>query len=244
MRFNADGRWLAIASCDSTIQVCDITSFSSASLDVISHPDGTIQAYFLPESDDFVTVGVDRTVEHRSIYWRVKSVYLDPDIIADTGAGWVRINFMVGPWPDPQDTTRHQGHLWEETYRTIIDDLRSEGLDIYGLISTEIVAEDPGKRFRNPHPPGDVQNDWIDRYVDAYITVLALFKNDLSVVESLNEPDDWHAGDRNWFHASWFAIIQKHLYAAVRADPTLDHIKLVSGRCRVWASLRMRHPVI
>ena len=44
----------------------------------------------------------------------------DPDIIAGTGAGWVCLNFVLGPWSAPDDRTLHQGRDWESVYRSII----------------------------------------------------------------------------------------------------------------------------
>jgi hypothetical protein len=60
--------------------------------------------------------------------------------IGDTGAGWVRLNFVLGPWNRPEDTTLYQGRTWEGACRTTIAGLRERGLSIYGLISNEAVA--------------------------------------------------------------------------------------------------------
>ena len=158
-----------------------------------------------------------------------------PEIIGDTGAGWVRLNFVLGPWSGPTDTTLHQGRTWEGVYRTIVAGLREKGLNLYGLISNEAVAAEVGDRFRSP-PASHPTDDWLDKYVSNFVAILRMFHRDVQIFESFNEPDDWHGADqnwpeerRNWVNPAWFAVILQRIYEAVRHDPDILHVKLVSG---------------
>jgi hypothetical protein len=155
----------------------------------------------------------------------------DPRIIADTGAGWVRLNFVLGPWNSVRDQTRREGRTWEEAYRALIDGFRREGLKVYGLISNEAVksgAGDVTQIFRQR--PGDAMNHpWIDDYVTTFVDILRMFGGSLSAVESFNEPDGWHGGHENMIHPGWFAIMLERIYREVRSAGS-SGIKLVSVR--------------
>ena len=39
-------------------------------------------------------------------------------VIADTGAGWVRLNFVLGPWLSPADEAIYGGRTWREASMT------------------------------------------------------------------------------------------------------------------------------
>ncbi len=148
----------------------------------------------------------------------------DPGIIADTGAGWVRLNFVLGRvWPSVADAG------WQERYSQIIAGFRSRGLKIYGLISDEAMSAPPGDQFRNAPPGGNPQDDWINRYVETFVTIVRRFRNEVSVFESFNEPDDWHGGQSNWIHPGWYAVMIQAIHERVRADANLKDVRLVSG---------------
>jgi uncharacterized protein YraI len=158
----------------------------------------------------------------------------DPKVIAGTGAGWVRVNFVLGPWSAPDDRTLFQGRDWESVYRSIIVGFREEGLNIYGLIGHEAVQAQPGDSFRAPPeglPAGTVNaaRDWIRQYVANFVTIARQFHNEVNIFESFNEPDDWHGADRNWIHPAWFAEMLQEIYQAVQRDLEIRHVKLISG---------------
>ncbi len=148
----------------------------------------------------------------------------NPRLIADTGVGWVRLNFILRPFNSPADAG------WVENYRKIIKGLRDQGLKIYGLIHAQAVTGDPGNQFRD-EPAGSIDNDWIRRYAENFRIIVQQFKNDVAVFESFNEPNDWHRvpGDRPWeqpwVHPYWFAVMLQKVYDAVRDL----NVKLVSG---------------
>lgn len=154
----------------------------------------------------------------------------DPSIIAGTGVGWVRLNFVLGErWEGPLDSNRPQGRTWVETYRRIIDGLRGQGLKVYGLVGVEAMRGGPGDQFRGPVHGAPVANDWIRRYADTFVQIAELFHREVDYFETFNEPDDWHGGDRNWVHPHWFAVMLEEVHNRVRNNPTIRHIQIISG---------------
>lgn len=150
----------------------------------------------------------------------------DPRLIGETGVGWVRLNFILRGFAGPDEPR------WVDTYRRIIDGLRSQGLQIYALIGAEAVLEDPGNQFRDPPPAGPVENAWIRSYASNFRRILELFGDAIAVVESFNEPNDWHrtpgdptAWEKGWIDPGWFAIMLQTL-----RDAVVDmRVTLVSG---------------
>jgi hypothetical protein len=139
----------------------------------------------------------------------------DPGLIADTGVGWVRVNFILRPFGTPTNPA------WVDSYRRIIRGLRERGLKIYGLIGAEAVAEDPGNQFRDP-PTDSIENEWIRKYAQNFRSIVQQFRDDVEVFESFNEPNNWHRvpGDQLWEQAwidpAWFAVMLQRVYEAVR----------------------------
>lgn len=153
----------------------------------------------------------------------------DPQVIADTGVGWVRLNFVLGQqWSGPLDDRRPRELTWAETYRRIIDGFRERGLEVYGLISAEAMDKDPGDSFRDPIA-GPLSSEWIGRYAETVAQIAALFHDDVAYFELFNEPDDWHGSNRNWVHPEWFALMLQEVHDKVRSDPATRHVKLISG---------------
>lgn len=154
----------------------------------------------------------------------------NPQIIAGSNVGWVRLNFVLGPWNAVTDETVYSGFTWQQAYTRIIAGFRGQGLRIYGLIGNEIVNPSDFKDiFRQPPPAQITTHTWIEEYVATYVTVLNMFCADLQVVESINEPDDYHGAADNWIHPGWFAIILHRLHEAVQSDRRIAHVRLVSG---------------
>ena len=133
----------------------------------------------------------------------------DPKAIAETGAAWVRVNFVLGPWLSPTDRSRFQGRTWAETYATIIDRFREQGLNIYGLIGHEAVKTLPDffRDARSQMTPGDVATaqNWLTRYAATFSEIVGMFAGRVAIFEMFNEPDDWHGASRPWIHPTWFA---------------------------------------
>ena len=153
----------------------------------------------------------------------------DPAILADTGAGWVRLNFVIAPWSSPDDATLHDGRTWADTYRQIIAGLRAKGLSIYGLLGHEAVSADAGASLSDPPPDDATDHPWIQQYTTVFAAIVRLFQADVQVFESFNEPDNWNDGRRNWLHPGWFAILLQRVHSVVKGDPALAQVRLVSG---------------
>ncbi len=163
---------------------------------------------------------------------RIAPQVADPAIIADTGVGWVRLNFIRGPWQGPTDTTSYHGHTWLQAYRQIVANLRGRGLQIYGLVGHEMVDDAPGDQFRNG-VDGPISNSWIGKYAATFAQVAELFRDDVTFFETFNEPDDWNDPHehwkRNWIHPTWLAVMLQAIHDRVRANPHLQGIKIISG---------------
>jgi hypothetical protein len=157
----------------------------------------------------------------------------DPGAIAETGAAWVRLNFVLGPWSGPRDTARFQGRTWAETYAAIIDGFTDRGLNVYGLVGHEAVKPLPDY-FRDPKnqmPAGEVAaaQGWLAHYAENVSDIVALFADRVMVFEVFNEPDDWHGAFRPWIHSSWFAEMLEGIYRRVKVQMGIGHVKLISG---------------
>lgn len=182
-------------------------------------------------------IGIDANAPIDERTGQIGAQVTDPSIIAGMGVGWVRLNFIIGPWQNPHDTHRPFGKSWQESYQTIIDGFASRGLRIYGLISDQALGNKPGGSLRSA-PEGDLRGDaWIQSYANTFVTIVRMFGNKVALFESFNEPDDWKKdeqpgwsdGTPNWIHPGWFATILQAVHQAVRSDPSLAHVRLVSG---------------
>ncbi len=98
---------------------------------------------------------------------------LNPTLIASSGAGWVRLNFTLGPWSSPEDETPHGslGLGWTETYRTIVDNLSGQGLQVYGLIG--------GESVQSAEPVGS--DAWLTAYVYNFVAIVDRYKDTVRV---------------------------------------------------------------
>jgi hypothetical protein len=150
----------------------------------------------------------------------------DPALIASSGAGWVRINFLLGPWSSPEDDTPHGslGLGWTDTYRTLVDGLVGQGLQVYGLIGGESVQSD-----------AEVGSEaWLADYVYNFVAIVDRFKDDVTVYESFNEPNNWDATSQPTLSAEEYARLLQEVWLEVKhhnghdADPSWQ-VTLVSG---------------
>lgn len=158
----------------------------------------------------------------------------NPDILAETGAAWVRINFLLGPWSSPNDSALHQGRTWAETYHQVIDQYLARGMQVYGLIGHESVRSSVGlPHFHRDHidhtSDYDKAQQWIADYVNNFDQIVGLFQDKVTVYESFNEPDDWHGGKRWWIHPTWFAHMVQQIHQRIKVERGLTTIKLITG---------------
>ena len=182
-------------------------------------------------------IGIDANAPISSETGQIHPQVENPAIIADSGAGWVRINFILGrQWQDPTDQARPQGLTWQETYRRILDGYHQRGMKIYGLISDEAMRAPVEGRFRQAPGPDALNDAWLRDYTKTFVTIARMFADRLEAVESFNEPDDWKANlpgftqaMPNWVNPGWYAVILESVYTAVRAVPELARLTVVSG---------------
>jgi hypothetical protein len=138
----------------------------------------------------------------------------------------VRVNFVLGPWSSPEDTTPHGGLGlgWADTYRVIVDGLVGQGLQVYGLLGAESVHSDAE----------DGTQAWLDEYVYNFVAVVDRFKDDVRVYESYNEPNNWDASSQPVLSAEEYAALLQDVYLETKqfnghdADPSWQ-VTLVSG---------------
>jgi hypothetical protein len=222
---NADDPITADSSGDPDQTVADHTA---GPVRRVSTAEGEMLEEAKPRSANY-KIGIDanRPIDPRT--GRIQPQVADPGVIASTGTGWVRLNFVLGPWSSPNSDTLYEGRTWAQAYGQIISGFRDRGLNVYGLIGVEAMPKGPGDRFREPPPHGTVSDQWLEQYVESFSTIVEMFHDDVQAFESFNEPDDWHGQNRNWVHPGWFAIMLQRIYEAVRSKPELERVKLVSG---------------
>ncbi len=156
------------------------------------------------------------------------------EVLGDTGAAWVRVNFILGPWSGPGDTTPHgSGNLtWFATYDKIINGYVEQGVQVYGLIGAEAV--------RIPSTVEDqrafVQTaGYAELYVNNWVTILEHFRDRVRVVECFNEPNNWAGGTSAIFPPDAFARLLARLYLATKVgsghstDSSWTSLTLVTG---------------
>jgi len=182
-------------------------------------------------------IGIDANAPINARTGEIMGQAVEPSIIAACGAGWVRINFILGDqWASPTDDARPHGLTWAETYDQIIDGFRAKGLKIYGLISNEAVGSPLEGEFRQPPGDNPLDHPWLREYAENFVAIARHFDGRVSIYESFNEPDDWKGhiagwtnSTPNWIHPGWFAAMLQAVYTAVSGAPDLKQIRLVSG---------------
>jgi len=150
------------------------------------------------------------------------------DAITATGTDYVRLNFILGPWNSPTDTTLQgpNNWTWFQTYDYIIDGFRSRGLKIYALIGAESVKSSMGNNLNN--------QTYCDELTANFVSIVNHFKDRVFVYESFNEPNDWAGGSSAQLQPYWFSYLLQKIYMDVKynnghwSDPSWQ-VTLISG---------------
>src|ERR1051325_8096105 len=165
-------------------------------------------------------------------------IYVNYTVIAETCTPTVRLNFILGPWNSPDDTTLYSGRTWKQAYDEIVDSLTARGIQVYGLIGAQISYNSVGDLLIAY--PSDTQADstqadqWVQDYVYNFVSVVDKFKDRIRTFESYNEPNNWDNGWTSVVCAKWFAKILQDIYLNVKyfnghdTDPTWQE-NLISG---------------
>ena len=152
------------------------------------------------------------------------------DRLAQSGAGWVRINFRLGP--HLTDTAS-----FYTAYDTIVNRLRSRGLQIVGLMSNESWRGSQSAWTANnwENTGGDGYNTYIDQYGYAFGRMVSRWQGSIRYWEVWNEPNAWTSNPSpgvytggTYIYPSNFAAMLTHCHSQVHYYSNLD-VKIISG---------------
>jgi len=169
----------------------------------------------------------------------------DADLIAETGAHYVRLNFIlptdesqysVVSGADERDAPwlhvrfHETGRTWFETYDELIDRFLDRGLKIYGAIGTEATMPRwAPESMRTDTTPTEEVRQWLEHYARSYAAIVEHFCDRVQIFESYNEPNGWHGGNTHILHPHWFGRLLVETYKAVVIDKGIRDVTLVSG---------------
>src|SRR5688500_13351109 len=152
------------------------------------------------------------------------------DRLAQSGAGWVRLNFRLGP--HSSDTP-----AFYATYDTIVSRLRSRGLQIIGLMCNESwpgsQADWQANNWENTG--GDGYNTYIDQFGYAFARLAAHWQGQIKYWEIWNEPDCWNSNPApgvyegcSYIYPSNFAAMLAHCHSQVHYYNNIP-VQIISG---------------
>jgi hypothetical protein len=137
---------------------------------------------------------------------------IQPDLVAETGTGYVRVNFVLGPYDSPRNAD------WQNRFDSLIDGLRARDVQIYGLIGHQSVKTPLDDRCR-AGAPNDAADAWIAEYVENFDVIVEHFQDRVEFFESFNEPNNWPKGWQTaWVHPYWFARMLRDIYQRVKVE--------------------------
>jgi hypothetical protein len=152
------------------------------------------------------------------------------DRMAQSGAGWVRLNFRLGPYPS--DTSE-----FYSKYDTIVNRLRSRGLQIVGLMSNESWRGSQSDWCANSweRTGGDGYNTYIDQFGYAFARMASRWQGKIKYWEVWNEPNCWNDNPSpgvftggTFIYPSNFAAMLTHCHSQVRYYNNID-VRVISG---------------
>jgi hypothetical protein len=152
------------------------------------------------------------------------------DRMKATGAGWVRLNFRLGPWSS--DTA-----AFYSAYDTIVNRLRARGLQVVGLMSNESWPGGQSDWTANnwENTGGDGYNSYIDQFGYAFGRMASHWQGKIRYWEVWNEPNCWNDNPApgvytggSFIYPSNFAALLTHCHSQVHYYSSLD-VKVISG---------------
>jgi hypothetical protein len=150
--------------------------------------------------------------------------------LASSGAGWVRVNFRLGP--HASDTA-----AFYSTYDTIVNRLRSKGLQVVGLLSNESWHGEQWQwhQGNRENTGGNGYNTYIDQFGYMAGRVAAHFNGRVKLWEIWNEPNCYSSSPSagvyvgcSYIYPSNFAALLGHAYTQMRYYNSLD-VQVISG---------------
>lgn len=147
-------------------------------------------------------------------------------LIPESGAKFVRINFFR-----PSNFSQND-YSWLNTYDNIVDHFRSKNIAIYAVI-TDVVGGDNRSDYYPTNESSFNQNQWIDKYVEAFEKIAQRYCGKIAIYETFNEPNAW--APRDWGAKSritetQFASMLDKTYRRLKPNGTNPYnITLVTG---------------
>lgn len=150
--------------------------------------------------------------------------------MADSGAGWVRVNFRLGPYSS--DTT-----TFYSKYDTIITTLRSKGLQVIGLMSNESwrgsQADWTANNYENTGRDG--HNSYIDGFGYEFARMAKHYEGKIKYWEIWNEPNCWNQNPSpgvysgcTYIYPSNFAALLTHTHTQAHYYNSIN-VQIISG---------------
>ncbi|MGE5672496.1 MAG: LGFP repeat-containing protein [Mycobacterium leprae] len=150
--------------------------------------------------------------------------------LAASGAGWVRLNFRLGPWTS--DTAQ-----FYSTYDTIVNNLRNHGLQVVGLMSNEFYPGTQSDWTANNYENtgGNGHNAYIDSFGYQAARVANHYQSNVKYWEVWNEPNCYatQTGPTtftgcSYMYPSNFADLLGHVYTQLKYYNHYD-VQVISG---------------
>ena len=138
----------------------------------------------------------------------------NPDYIANTGAHWIRLNFVL------------PGPAYLDRYDAIINTFLNRNIKIYAAIGHDACGDFwLGDTLRDANNPNGA--DWIQRYAQRYLEIVNRYRNKVFLFEAFNEPNGWQGGESAIVNVRWFVYMMNTLYQTIR--PRERGIRLISA---------------
>ncbi len=138
----------------------------------------------------------------------------NPDFIANSGAHWLRLNFVL---PNPSYLDR---------YDFIVDNFVSRGMKIYATIGHDATGDFwLGDMLRDANHPNAAA--WVQAYAVRFKQIVERYAGKISVFEAINEPNGWQGGQQALVHPRWFVYMMNTLYQTLQ--PRQNGIRLIAG---------------
>lgn len=152
------------------------------------------------------------------------------DRLKNSGAGWVRLNFRLGPY-------KSDSSEFYAKYDTIVNRLRDRGLQVVGLMSNESWPGGQSQWTENnfENTGRDGHNLYIDQFGYAFTRIAKHFEGKIKYWEIWNEPNCWSQNPSpgvytgcSFIYPSNFAALLTHTHTQAHYYNNID-VAIISG---------------
>lgn len=194
---------------------------------------GIIAYLFLFKTDDFSSAASSLGIQPGQPIDDSGNILITDEMadrLKNTGATWVRINFRLGPYRS--DTAEFYAK-----YDTIVDRLRSRGLQILGLMSNESWSGGQSQWTENnfENTGRDGHNLYIDQFGYAFARIARHYESKIKYWEIWNEPNCWSQNPSpgvyvgcSFIYPSNFAALLTHTHTQAHYYNNID-VRIISG---------------